>query len=191
MKMMIEGPSLIPVSGKLPFLVLQNQCSEAVRHEILRSLLRTPTQGVRVQLTLGWNTCLSINFDFGNIGCQACEVEKGSILLVMLVGEGWCGQFYTPVCTSHALKVYLHSTFTVPSINLVEHLHHELFCRNSQRVKAVDCFRRRAPSCIFDRMFDRILNGKLPSNFIQLEEGLRRSFPPLQLHKRILDSPTF
>ena len=116
MKMMIEDPSSIPVGSKLPFLVLQNQCSEAVRHEILRSLLRTPTQGVRVQLTLGWNTCLTINFDIENFGWKTCEVEKESIILVMLVGEGWCGWFYTPVCTSHALTVYLHSTFTVPPI---------------------------------------------------------------------------
>ena len=116
MKMMIEDPSSIPVGSKLPFLVLQNQCSEAVWHEILRSFLRTPTQGFRVQLTLGWNTCLPINFDFENVGWKTCEVEKGSIILVTLVGEAWRGWFYTPICTNHALTVYLHSTFTVPPI---------------------------------------------------------------------------
>ena len=32
------------------------------------------------------------------------------------VGEDWCGWFFTPICTNHALTVYLHSTFTVPPI---------------------------------------------------------------------------
>ena len=51
-------------------------------------------------------------------------------------------------------------------LNLVEHLHHELICRNSQRVKAVGYFCGRAPSCIFDRMFDGILNGTLSGNLL-------------------------
>ena len=37
-------------------------------------------------------------------------------------------------------------------------------------------------------MFDRILNPTLPKNLLQLQEGLRRRFPPLGLHKGILDS---
>ena len=40
----------------------------------------------------------------------------------------------------------------------------KLFCRNSQRVKPVGYFCRRAPSCISDRMFDRILNATLTNN---------------------------
>ena len=40
------------------------------------------------------------------------------------------------------------------------------FCRNSQRVKPVGYFCRRAPSCIFDKMFDRILNATLPNNWL-------------------------
>ena len=36
-------------------------------------------------------------------------------------------------------------------------------------------------------MFNRILNVTLPNNFLKLEEGLRRIFPPLVL--RTLDSP--
>ena len=32
------------------------------------------------------------------------------------------------------------------------------------RVKTVGYFRKRAPSCIFDRMFDRNLNVILPNN---------------------------
>ena len=42
----------------------------------------------------------------------------------------------------------------------------ELFFRNSQRVKAVGYFYRGAPSCIFDRIFDRILNATLPNNLL-------------------------
>ena len=42
----------------------------------------------------------------------------------------------------------------------------ELFCRNCHRVKAVRYFHRRAPSYIFDWMFDRILNALLPNNLL-------------------------
>ena len=38
-------------------------------------------------------------------------------------------------------------------------------------------------------MFDRILNVTLSNNLLQLKEGLRKSFPPLGLHKGVLDSP--
>ena len=38
-------------------------------------------------------------------------------------------------------------------------------------------------------MFDRILNAALPNNLLQLEEGLRKNFPPLGLQERILNSP--
>ena len=41
----------------------------------------------------------------------------------------------------------------------------ELFRGNSQRVKAVGYFHRRAPSCIFERMFDRILNATCPITY--------------------------
>ena len=64
----------------------------------------------------------------------------------------------------------------------------ELFSRKRQRVKAVGYFCRRATLCIFDRMFDRILNATSPNNLLWLEEGLRRSFTPLELHKGILES---
>ena len=45
-------------------------------------------------------------------------MEKRSITLVMLVGEGWCGWFYTLVniYRFHTLTVYLHHTFIVPPI---------------------------------------------------------------------------
>ena len=90
----------------------------------------------------------------------------------MSVGEGWCGCFYTPVCGYK---------FHAPTVAYTPHLQHlpseahlessrtsavELFCTNSQRVKAVGYFRRRAPSCIFDRMFGRTLNATLPNNLL-------------------------
>ena len=61
----------------------------------------------------------------------------------------------------------------------------ELFYGNSQRVKAIGYFRTRAPSW----MFHMILNLTMPNNLLKLQEVLRRSFPPLGLHKGILDSP--
>ena len=91
---------------------------------------------------------------FGNVG------RWGLVRLVL----------YTSLhqsCTYSLPTLHIYSTSNRRHIwNLVEHVHHELFCRNSQRVKVVGYFRRRAPSCIFDRMFDRILNGTLPNNLL-------------------------
>ena len=102
---------------------------------------------------------------FGNVG------RWGLVRLVL----------YTSLhqsCTYSLPTLHIYSTSNRRHIwNLVEHLHHELFCTDSQRVKAVGYFRRRAPSCIFDRMFDRIVNGSLPNNILLLEEDLRSSFP--------------
>ena len=53
----------------------------------------------------------------------------------------------------------------------------EVFCGNRQLVKTVGCFNRGAPSLMFDGILNMIL-------------CLRR-FPPLGLHKGILNSPCF
>ena len=87
---------------------------------------------------------------------------------------------YTPLLQYLQSKAHLESSRT-PAV--------ELFCRNSQRVKAVGYFCKRDTSCIFDRIFDRILIATLTNNLSQQEEGLRRNFPPLDLYKGILDSP--
>ena len=71
-------------------------------------------------------------------------------------------------------SIHLQSTYTphLQYLQLEAHLESsrtsavELFCRNSKCVKAVGYFRRRAPSCIFDRMFDRILNATLPNDLL-------------------------
>ena len=91
----------------------------------------------------------------------------------MSVGKGWCSRFHTPVCSYkfHALTVYLHSTFTVSHF-----IWGEAFLQKQSTSQALGYFCRRAPSCIFDKMSDRILNAALPNNSLQLEEGLRRSF---------------
>ena len=61
----------------------------------------------------------------------------------------------------------------------------ELFCRNSQRVRAVGYFRRRAP--FVDVWQDVSQNSKYDpaNNSLWLKKGLRRSLPPLGLN--ILD----
>ena len=74
-----------------------------------------------------------------------------------------------------------------PIWNSVEHLWWSYFTKIVNVL--VVYFWKRAPSWIFDRIFDRILNANLPNNLLQLKEGLRRSFSPLELHKRILGSP--
>ena len=53
----------------------------------------------------------------------------------------------------------------------------EVFCGNRQLVKTDGCFSRGAPSLMFDGILNMIL-------------CLRR-FPPLGLHKGILNSPCF
>ena len=85
----------------------------------------------------------------------------------MSVGEGWCGWFYTN-------SMHLQSSYTphLQYLQLEVHLESsqtsavELFCRNSERVKGVGYFCKRVPSCIFDRMFDRILNATLSNNLL-------------------------
>ena len=64
---------------------------------------------------------------------------------------------YTSHLQYFKLEVYVKSSQTAAV---------ELFCRNSPRVNAIGYFCRRAPSCIFDRMFDRILNATLPNNLL-------------------------
>ena len=71
-------------------------------------------------------------------------------------------------------SMHLQSTYTphLPYLQSEAHLESsrtsavEHFCRNSQRVKVIGYFCRRAPSCIFDRMFDRILNATLSNNLL-------------------------
>ena len=88
----------------------------------------------------------------------------------------------------HALAAYLHPIYQEAHLESIRTIVVELFCLINQRVKDISYFCRRASSWMFDRKFDRILNATLPNNLLQLKEGLRRSFPPLELHKKILDS---
>ena len=84
-----------------------------------------------------------------------------------------------PVVTN---SLHLQSSYTP---HLQEH-QSEAYLESSQTsaVEAVGYFRGRAPPW----MFDRILNATLSNNSLWFEEGLRRSFPPMGLHKRIQDS---
>ena len=72
------------------------------------------------------------------------------------------------------MKLYFETSHSESSRTPAE----ELFSENSQHVKAVGYFPKRAPSW----MFDRILNVILLKNLLQLEEGMRRSLPLLELH---------
>ena len=126
--MIVEGPSSKPVGRKFPFLVLQNSCSEAVWHAILRGFEFICCQD-------GILVCLSI-LTLRNFGGKPVRWRKEALfcyffpagVLLMLLGEGWCGWFYTPVCSYkfHALAVYLHSTFTVPPIGDAFGIHSNL-----------------------------------------------------------------
>ena len=50
----------------------------------------------------------------------------------------------------------------------------ELYCGNSQRIKAIGYFRRRAPPW----MFGKILNATLPNNYLPLHQKLA-TFPEM------------
>ena len=60
-------------------------------------LVEESDTGVRVQLPLGWNTLLPINFDIENFVLKACEGDHkffSAEVLLMSVGKGRCGWFY-------------------------------------------------------------------------------------------------
>ena len=85
----------------------------------------------------------------------------------------WSSLIYFPVHQPAATNsMHLQSTYT-PHLQHIQSEAHlkssrtsavELYCGNSQRIKAVGYFRRRAPSW----MFDRILNATLPNNYLPL-----------------------
>ena len=90
-------------------------------HEILWSLLRAPTLGVRVSLPLGWITCLPINFDIENFGWKTCEVEKGSIILLIFscrrafkVG-GWG---LVRLILYSSLQLQIPCTYSLPTLHI-------------------------------------------------------------------------
>ena len=92
-----------------------------MRHEILWSWLRTPTLEVPVSLRLGCNTCLPINFAMENFGWKTCEVEKGSIILLIFscgrafnVG-GW-GLVRLILYTS--LQLQIPCTYSLPTLHI-------------------------------------------------------------------------
>ena len=105
------------------------------------------------------------------------------------------GQEYVQLVLYASLRLQIPCTYNLPTLyicspfnrrriwNPLKHLRWSFL-----HVKAVGYFRRRAPAFICDRMFDRVLNATLPNNLSELEEGLMRSFPLLELHKGILDS---
>ena len=88
-------------------------------------LVEESDTGVRVQLPLGWNTLLPINFDIENFVLKACEGDHkffSAEVLLMSVGKGRCGWFYILVCgyKFHPITVYLHHIF--PHLQSEAHL---------------------------------------------------------------------
>ena len=170
MKMIVEGPSSKPANSISCFTKF-----------VFRSSVACNFAGVRVQLPLGWNTCLPINFDIEKFWWKTCEVEKGSIILLFFS----CGRafnvagwglvrlvLYTSLqlqipCTCNLPTLHIYSTSSRRCVwDPLEPLRWSFFCRNSQRVRAVSYFCKRAPSCTFDRMFYRILYATLPNNLL-------------------------
>ena len=83
----------------------------------------------------------------------------------------------------HALAVYLHPTFKIPSQS---EAYLEPSRTSAMELQAANNFRKKAPSW----MLGRVLNTPLSDNLLQLAEGLR-SFPSLGLCKGILDLPYY
>ena len=126
MKMIVEGPSSILMGGKFPFLVLQISVSKCGAWNFV-ILVKVSTTGVQVSLLLGMEYLFAYQFWYWELWVENLWGGERkhyffsffpASLLLMSVDEGWCGWFYTPVCSYkvHALTVYLHSTFTVPLI---------------------------------------------------------------------------
>ena len=93
----------------------------------------------------------------------------------------WSSLNYFPVQQPAATNsMHLQSTYTLhlQHIKLEGHMEScrttavEFYCGNSQRIKAVGYFRRRAPFW----MFDRIVNVTLPNNYVSLHQKLA-TFP--------------
>ena len=98
-----------------------------------------------------------------------CDLFPEERILMFVGAVGFIHQFavtnsmrlqstYTPHLQYLQLEVHLESS----QVYAVE-----LFCRSSQRVKAVDYFGRRPPRCIFNWMFDRTLNETLPNIMVR------------------------
>ena len=114
----------------------------------------------------------------------------------MSVGEAWCGWFYTPVRTSHALTVYLHSTFTVPPIGDTIGIQWNI-CTTSFFVEIVNMLR---PLAIFveelhcvslTECLTGFLMGPCPITCYSWKKILGEALHHwMELHKGILDSWT-
>ena len=171
MKMIVEGPSSIHVRSKLPFLVLQISVQKQWGHDPCWGLRHWSPSLVPVRMEY----LFANQFWYWKLWKENMWGGKRKHYFVNFFnvgGKGWCDWFYTPVCSYkfQALTVYYN-----PHLQYLQSEAHlksswtsaeELFRRNSQHVKVVGFFRRRAPSCIFDRMFDRILNATLSNNLL-------------------------
>ena len=93
-------------------------------------------------------------------------------MLLMLVGNGLV---QLVLYNSLQLQIMLLETTYTPHLQYLQSLEFsrkstvELFCRNNQLVKTVGYFSIKVPSCVFDRMFDRILNATLLNSLLLLE----------------------
>ena len=131
-------------------------------------------------MLLGWNTFLPVSFDIENFVWKTYEGEKGSIILIIFscgcaFNVGGCGLVRLVLYTSLRLQFprtyslhtdYIYSTSNWRRIwNPAKHLRWSFFVEIVNVFKAVGYFHRRAPSCIFERMFDRILNATCPITY--------------------------
>ena len=82
----------------------------------------------------------------------------------------------------HALAVHPHTTFTAPPVRSAFGIQSEVcdgaFCRNSLRIKAADCFRRGAPSLMFDGMLNATLSESKVSTSGATQGNLDLLLPP-------------
>ena len=62
----VKSVRLNPVGSQFLIPVFSNLCSQSVVAYTVSTQLRTPTLAVRVQLQLGWNTCVFFNTDIVN-----------------------------------------------------------------------------------------------------------------------------
>ena len=80
----VMSARLNPMSSQFSILVYWNLSSESVLAQTVETQLRTPSQAVRVQLLLGWNTYVLFNTDIVKFAWKNDEAESIDLLIFVL-----------------------------------------------------------------------------------------------------------
>ena len=85
----VMSARLNPMVSQFSIPVLWDLCWESVVAQNVETQLRTLTLAVRVQLPLGWNTCVLFNTDIVNFVWKTDETESTILLIFVLWQNLW------------------------------------------------------------------------------------------------------